>query len=184
LTVSGISSKRAADGIPIRAVALILAFGLCGCFGSDSSDNTAVPAPSPPAEAADQPVVAPPEIGLIPLPSVRQVQGQAPGGRMDPFGSLPTRRGLPSADADGESEAVDPGSGMVLTGVLTVGGQTRALVGFGEQSGEVCVGPAGRCSADSPFALPEGWSVLNIDVARGCIQLEQNGQPQDPLCIA
>ena len=103
---------------------------------------------------------------------------------MDPFGSLPTRRGLPAADADGESEAVDPGSGMVLTGVLTVGGQTRALVGFGEQSGEVCVGTAGRCSADSPFALPEGWSVLSIDVARGCIQLEQNGQPQDPLCIA
>ena len=53
---------------------------------------------------------------------------------MNPFGSLPTRRGLPVADADGESEAVDPGSGMVLTGVLTVGGQTRALVGIGEQS--------------------------------------------------
>ena len=172
------------DGISIRAVALILAFGLVGCFGSDPSDSSAVPEPSPAAVDVDQPVLAPPEIGLIPLPSVSQVQEEAPGGRMDPFGSLSTRRGQSVNGAEDESGAVDPGSGMVLTGVLTVGGQTRALVDFGEQSGEVCVGPAGRCSADSPFALPEGWSVLNIDVARGCIQLEQNGQPQAPLCIA
>ena len=176
--------KQAADGIPIRAVLLILAFGLSGCVGSSPSDSTVVPEPSPPAEALGQPVVAPPEIGLIPLPSVRQVQEEAPGGRVNPFGSLTTRRGLPAAGADPESEGVDPGSGMVLTGVLTVGGQTRALVGFGDRSGEVCVGPAGRCSGDSPFVLPDGWSVLNIDVARGCIELEQNGQPQDPLCIA
>ena len=74
--------KQAADGIPIRAVLLILAFGLSGCVGSSPSDSTVVPEPSPPAEALGQPVVAPPEIGLIPLPSVRQVQEEAPGGRV------------------------------------------------------------------------------------------------------
>ena len=129
-----------------------------------------------------QSVVAPPEIGLIPLPSVRQVQQEAPGGRVDPFGPLSGGMMVPSVQ--GDADGADSSPGLVLTGVLTVGGQTRALVGFGDQSGEVCVGPGGRCSADSPFVLPSGWSVLSIDANRGCVQLAQNSQPLEPLCIA
>ena len=50
--------------------------------------------------------------------------------------------------------------------------------------GEICVGPRGRCSQDQPLVLPEGWSVLNIDGQKGCIQLAENGKAQDFLCIA
>ena len=32
--------------------------------------------------------------------------------------------------------------------------------------------------------LPTGWSVLSIDVARGCIRFALNDEPQDPFCIA
>ena len=51
-------------------------------------------------------------------------------------------------------------------------------------SGVVCVGSDGRCGEDAPVLLPTGWSVLSIDVERGCIRLELNGEPQDSVCIA
>ena len=51
-------------------------------------------------------------------------------------------------------------------------------------SGVICVGAEGRCGADAPLLLPIGWSVLSIDVARGCIRFALNDEPQDPFCIA
>ena len=42
----------------------------------------------------------------------------------------------------------------------------------------------GHCSQDQPLVLPEGWSVLNIDGQKGCVQLAENGKAQDLLCIA
>ena len=39
-------------------------------------------------------------------------------------------------------------------------------------------------AADAPLLLPTGWSVLSIDVARGCIRFALNDEPQDPFCIA
>ena len=142
--------------------------------------------------AADQ--MAPPELGLTPLPTVEQVREAAPGGRQDPFAPLPgatagstTPAGNPEegSAADPDSEPVaDPGSGITVTGVLLVGGQSRALVSTGDLSGVLCVSPDGRCSGDSAVLLPPGWSVLAIDVPSGCVRLAQNGTPQDPLCIS
>ena len=113
--------------------------------------------------------------GLKPLPTVQQVQGAVPSGRADPFSPLPVTKTGADQSASGGSR---------LLGVLTVGTQTRALFSFGTRRGEICVGPRGRCSQDHPLVLPEGWSVLTIDVQKGCVQLAENGKAQDLLCIA
>ena len=65
-----------------------------------------------------------------------------------------------------------------------VGNQERALVTTASGTGVICVGAGGRCGADAPLLLPPGWSVLSIDVARGCIRLALNGKAQVPVCIA
>ena len=53
---------------------------------------------------------------------------------------------------------MDPVSKVSLTGVISVGGQTRALVGYGQSSGEICIGPDGRCPDQTATLLPAGWS--------------------------
>ena len=128
------------------------------------------PAPLPEASAP-----AVPPIGLTPLPSAEEVQQAAPGGRADPFGPLV---GVDSADVQ------DPTTRLTLTGVLLVGNQKRAMVSTPSGSGVICVGSDGRCGEDAPVLLPTGWSVLSIDVARGCIRLALNEEPQEPFCIA
>ena len=128
------------------------------------------PAPLPEALAP-----AVPPIGLTPLPSAEEVQQAAPGGRADPFGPLV---GVDSADVQ------DPTTRLTLTGVLLVGNQKRAMVSTPSGSGVICVGSDGRCGEDAPVLLPTGWSVLSIDVARGCIRLALNEEPQEPFCIA
>ena len=65
-----------------------------------------------------------------------------------------------------------------------VGDQKRAIVTTPSGSGVICVGSDGRCAEDAPLLLPAGWSVLSIDMARGCIRLALNDEPQDPFCIA
>ena len=116
-----------------------------------------------------------PPIGLTPLPSAEEVQQAAPGGRSDPFAPLV------GVDAAG---AQDPNTGLTLTGVLLVGDQKRAMVTTPSGSGVICVGADGRCGEDAPVLLPTGWSVLSIDVARGCVRMALNDEPQDPFCIA
>ena len=128
------------------------------------------PAPLPEASAP-----AVPPIGFTPLPSAEEVQQAAPGGRADPFGPLV---GVDSADVQ------DPTTRLTLTGVLLVGNQKRAMVSTPSGSGVICVGSDGRCGEDAPVLLPTGWSVLSIDVARGCIRLALNEEPQEPFCIA
>ena len=112
---------------------------------------------------------------MTPLPSAEQVQQAAPSGRADPFGPLV---GVAAADAQ------DPTTGLALNGVLLVGDQKRAIVTTTNGSGVICVGADGRCGADAPLLLPTGWSVLSIDVARGCIRFALNDEPQDLFCIA
>ena len=51
-------------------------------------------------------------------------------------------------------------------------------------SGVICMGSDGRCNEDAPLLLPTGWSVLSIDVARGCIRFALDAEPQNPFCIA
>ena len=128
------------------------------------------PAPLPEASAP-----AAPQIGLTPLPSAEEVKQAAPSGRADPFAPLV---GVDSADVQ------DPTTRLTLTGVLLVGNQKRAMVSTPSGSGVICVGSDGRCGEDAPVLLPNGWSVLSIDVARGCIRLALNEEPQEPFCIA
>ena len=177
------------------------AVGLLACGGEST---TAEPPLTPPASpgpqnnddqmaAADR--LAPPQLGLTPLPTVEQVRDAAPGGRPDPFAPLqpstPGSGAAPDADpdqdpaADSASDpAADPGSGITVTGVLRVGGQSRALASNAQLSGVLCVSADGRCSGDSALLLPPGWSVVAIDVPSGCVRLAENGTPQDPLCIS
>ena len=102
------------------------------------------------------------------------MQQAAAGGRADPFAPLV------GVDVAG---AQDPRTGLTLTGVLLVGDQKRAMVTTPSGSGVICVGADGRCGDDAPLVLPKGWSVLSIDVARGCIRLALTNEPQE-FCIA
>ena len=130
-------------------------------------------------QSKDQPQSVPLAIGLIPLPTAREVQDAAPGGRNDPFAPLPRPQ-----DKPGAGPTQDSGFSVTLTGVLTVGHQHRALVSTAQGSGVICVGSDGRCGQDAPVLLPTGWSVLSIDVERGCIRLALNDEPQEPFCMA
>ena len=164
--------KQAAERWFLPVVVLV---SVAGC-GGETPTATALPLdpvqPAPLPEASAPAALA---IGLTPLPSAEEVQQAAPGGRADPFGSL---LGVEAADAQ------DPTTGLTLTGVLLVGDQKRAMVTTPTGSGVICMGSDGRCGEDAPMLLPTGWSVLSIDVARGCIRLALNDEPQDPFCIA
>ena len=156
----------------LAPVAVLVVVG--GCGGETPTATVLPPVPvKPPLPETSAP--AAPPIGLTPLPSAEEVQQAAPGGRADPFGPLVV---LEAADAQ------DPTTGLTLTGVLLVGDQKRAMVTTPTGSGVICMGSDGRCGEDAPVLLPTGWSVLSIDVARGCIRLALNDEPQDPFCIA
>ena len=160
--------KQAAKQLAHAAVLMVVG----GC-GGETPTATALPSvPVKPEPLPETSEVQVPPIGLTPLPSAEEVQQAAPGGRADPFGPLV------GADAQ------DPTTGLALTGVLLVGDQKRAMVTTPSGSGVICVGADGRCGADAPLLLPTGWSVLSIDVERGCIRFALNDEPQDPFCIA
>ena len=172
MTVSVTWWKQAAKHW-LAPVAVLLVVG--GCGGETPTATALPPVPIKPAPLpGTSPPPAPP-IGLTPLPSAEEVQQAAPGGLADPFGPLV---GVEVADAQ------DPTTGLTLTGVLLVGDQKRAMVTTPSGGGVICVGADGRCGEDAPVLLPSGWSVLSIDVARGCIRFALNDEPQDPFCIA
>ena len=156
----------------LAPVAVLVVVGGCG---GETPTATALPSvPVKPEPLPETSAVQAPPIGLTPLPSAEEVQQAAPGGRSDPFAPLV------GVDATG---AQDLNTGLTLTGVLLVGDQKRAMVTTPSGSGVICVGADGRCGEDAPVLLPPGWSVLSIDVARGCIRLALNDEPQDPFCI-
>ena len=133
-----------------------------------------------PTELEQQPRPPQPDLGLISLPTVGEVQQAAPGGRANPFQPLRSQQ----AELDGGGEVFDPASGLVLTGVLQVGRQHRALVQSPAGGGELCVSIDGRCDAGGDPLLPPGWSVLSIDVEQGCLGLARDGEPQDLICLS
>ena len=157
----------------LAPVALLMV--AAGCGGETPTATTLPPVPGKPAPLPETSAPAAPPIGLTPLPSAEEVQQAAPGGRADPFGPLV---GVETADVQ------DPTTGLTLTGVLLVGDQKRAMLTTASGSGVVCVGSDGRCGEDVPVLLPTGWSVLSIDVERGCIRLALNDEPQEPFCMA
>ena len=89
-----------------------------------------------------------------------------------------------SGTAPGADGAIDPSSGLTLTGVMLVGQQRRALVQSSSGSAVLCIGADGRCAAEDLSMLPETWSVLGIDVQRGCLQLAQDGDPREEICLS
>ena len=149
--------------------------GVGGCGGETPTATVLPSVPVKPEPLPETSAAQATSIGLTPLPSAEEVQQAAPGGRADPFGPLV---GVEAADVQ------DPTTGLTLTGVLLVGDQKRAMLSSASGSGVVCVGSDGRCGEDAPVLLPTGWSVLSIDVERGCIRLALNDEPQEPFCMA
>ena len=157
----------------LAPVAVLVVVGGCG---GETPTATALPSvPVKPEPLPETSAVQAPPIGLTPLPSAEEVQQAAPGGRADPFAPLV---GVEAAGAQ------DPTTGPALTGVFLVGDQKRAIVTTPNGTGVICAGADGRCGADAPLLLPTGWSVLSIDVERGCIRFALNDEPQDSFCIA
>ncbi|QNJ07147.1 hypothetical protein SynMEDNS5_02458 [Synechococcus sp. MEDNS5] len=166
-------------GVSLAGLLWIL---ISGC-GSDTTQNAA-PGLKP-LEAEDVASktsrdrldrLAPPS-SFVPLPSLEQVLSAVPDGRPDPF--------APVAAAVSTSAPDQPlGLGLQVQGVLSVGGQRRALVTTSEGSGPVCVGERGRCPGESSGLLPVGWVVQTIDLRRGCLTVSVAGQTEVPFCIA
>jgi hypothetical protein len=160
----------------------LLALAACGGDNPPAATITPPNVPAPEVELDVPLITAAPDLGLIPLPSVQQVREAAPAGRPDPFQPLPGLRG--DGTAPGADGAIDPSSGLTLTGVMLVGQQRRALVQSSSGSAVLCIGADGRCAADDLPMLPETWSVLGIDVQRGCLQLAQDGEPREEICLS
>ena len=189
MTVFATWWKTAAEG-PVRLALPLLAccVALMACAEQDPPLVTAAPppqaAPVDPLPASRPPL---PDLGLIPLPTVEEVQRSAPAGRPDPFQPLPPimAAGVDDADAEGGSAAVmDPMTGLMLSGLMQVGERSRALVETPTGRGALCVGADGRCDDDAEPLLPSQWSVLSIDVNQGCVVLAREGEPQEPICLS
>ena len=180
MTVFAIWLKAAADRA-VGVVALTLgSLALVAC-GSPEPPPVSMPSLQPlPSEPQQVPRPPRPDLGLIPLPTVKEVQQSAPGGRADPFQPLSSER----VEVEADDAVFDPASGLTLSGVLLVGQQRRALVQTQGRSGELCVGADGRCVADGDQLLPPGWSVLSIDVEQGCLALSREGEAQDLICLS
>lgn len=114
-----------------------------------------------------------PSTTLQPLPTVDQVQDSVLDRRPDPFQPLEPLVQQKEALLDG----------IRLKGVLAVGDQKQALLQTPERSGTVCIGPGGLCPGDIDQLLPNGWSVVSIDLKGGCLVLANAGQAQQPFCI-
>ena len=172
MTVFAILLKAAAESAVGVVVLTLGSLTLAAC-GSSEPPQVSVSAPLPlPSEPRQLPRSPSPDLALIPLSTVEEVQQSAPGGRADPFQPV-----------DPE-EVFDPALGLTLTGVMRVGEQRRALVRAAGRSGELCIGADGRCAADNDQLLPSGWSVLSIDVERGCLSLAREGEAQDQICLS
>ncbi|HGY5543275.1 MAG TPA: hypothetical protein ACN46P_08160 [Prochlorococcus sp.] len=148
----------------------MLAVVLIGCSADNSTTETLPTTPLVVPEISEE-LVVPPDLPnpLKPLPSATDVQDRVPEGRSDPFQPL-----VSGAKAS-----------VILNGVLIVGGQQRALVELSDRSGTICVGPGGLClgQAKTEQLLPPSWSLLSIDVQRGCITLSRRGKTQAPTCM-
>ena len=128
------------------------------------------PAAAPAATSDGKPAVAA-SASLAPLATPQQVVGAVNLGRLDPFGALinrfptllgPDGKPLPVNLAGGGSGgAAAPGA---AAGGTRPGGAPATAGG----------GKGTRSSA--PLQLPPGWSVAAIDVNRGLITLQKNGQ--------
>ncbi len=168
---------------------MVLLTVLAGCASPDPDESLMTPSsplgsPSPavmPEENQIAAIPAVPPATLTPLPTPAQVQDSVSRGRVDPFAPL-------AGGAISNASSSQPGSVPIrLQGVLSVGGQLQALVSIpkdsGAISGAICVGPSGRCGSELKAILPQDWSVLRIDLQRGCLTYAVAGKAQEPVCL-
>lgn len=166
-------------------LALVLLTGLLAGCGSKPEVEASLPNAGvvpPVAPAPETAVSAAPPPSLTPLPTTEQVQGSVNKGRTDPFAplvSVGTGAGASATGAGGQPSAAS----ITLQGVLAVGGQLQALVSTAAGSGAICLGPGGQCTADQVPLLPKQWSVLKIDLQRGCFTYAVEGKVQPPVCM-
>ncbi|WP_236073843.1 hypothetical protein [Prochlorococcus marinus] len=157
----------------LRNGLILLTVALTGCSADRSTTDKLAVTPLSPTDSSEQ-LVMPIDLSdrLTPLPSATEVQDRVVAGRRDPFQPL-------------VGSTTSNGNGFILKGVLVVGGQQRALVQTSDGLGALCVGPGGRCPGqlEADQLLPPSWSLLSIDVQRGCITLTQGGKSQPPTCM-
>ena len=150
---------------------------------STKADLKPTSKPSPDLEPAPP---ATPPAALTPLPSAADVQNSVSRGRIDPFAPVGgVIAGPPSGASGGQTSGGDSSqTTLTVQGVMSVGGQSRALVRTASGTGAICLGQAGRCpEAPSPPLLPKDWSVLAIDLRRGCLTYAIGHRPQKPVCL-
>ena len=126
--------------------------------------------------------IAPPS-SFVPLPSLEQVLSAVPDGRPDPFAPVAVAAPVTLSEPSGSAPEQTPVLGLQVQGVLSVGGERRALVATAEGSGSVCLGQRGRCPGDRTALLPPGWVVQAIDLRRGCLTVAVAGQSESLFCI-
>jgi hypothetical protein len=68
---------------------------------------------------------------------------------------------------------LEPPRNFSVSGVILGGGASEAVVRYGSLSGSLRTGDRGGLSTD---LLPPGWSVAAIDVQRGVLTLQKDGQ--------
>ena len=128
-------------------------------------------------------VTVTPPAALTPLPTTAQVQDSVSRGRVDPFAPVEGPQAGAGAAAGSGERGAGAGGAISLQGVMAVGSQVQALVRTSAGSGAICVGPAGRCSANDGELLPKAWTVRSIDLQRGCFTYTVEGKAQKPVCI-
>ena len=175
----------------VRGVSLAgLLWILISACGSDSTQNAAPGLkPSEVEDVASEPSETSPErlapsSSFVPLPSLEQVLSAVPDGRPDPFAPVAVAAPVTLSEPSGSAPEQTPVIGLQVQGVLSVGGERRALVATAEGSGSVCLGQRGRCPGDRTALLPPGWVVQAIDLRRGCLTVSVAGQTESPFCIA
>ena len=131
----------------------------------------------------EPPIPVAPPASLTPLPTSEQVQGSVSRGRVDPFAPLASLD-APSGGSASGSSGQQPAGSISLQGVMAVGDQLQALIRIGAGSGPVCLGSRGQCASDQVPLLPKQWSVLKIDLQRGCLTYAVEGKAQPPVCMA
>ncbi|AFY30035.1 hypothetical protein [Cyanobium gracile] len=150
---------------------------LTGCGASPTTEAPPAPAPAPPRPAAPTASSGAVPEGLTPLPTSQQVVNAFRMGRQDPFGSLVPEL-LPRAAAGGataRAAAIPPPflNDFRVTGVIDSGGQSEAVVTYGQLSGSLRPGDRGGRTTD---LLPSGWSVASVDVANGSLILQSGSR--------
>ena len=148
---------------------------LAACGGQTLPQVSTPPSAEVKTENADSLPEPTADPQLIPLYRPAEVLGSLPRGRQDPFAPPPQALVAAQDDAsDSDGDGVPK-----LMGVSSVGGVAQAFVSYGSHSGPVAPGDVG--DPDRLPWLPTGVGVAGVDVQRGRLLLERNGQPLSPI---